>query len=243
MTSKAHPSLDRRELSNPLVALVQLHKLRKRFGATLALDGVSFEVNRGETVGLVGANGAGKSTLIKILAGMEPATSGEILIEGQVRTIASPVQARDFGVVTVHQNIDDGVIFGMTVAENLLLDQLSVRAPHPFLTRRQIIRDARQILDELEIDLPLKSLVEDLPASGRQEVSIARALVKKPKLLILDEPTSTLSAREAERLFELGPIHAEARYFGSIRFASYERDRAPLSPRNCFAERQGRIVS
>ena len=166
MIPTAHLSSHGLASSNASVPLVQLRKLRKRFGATLALDGVSFEVNRGETVGLVGANGAGKSTLIKILAGMEPATSGEILIEGQVRTIASPVHARDFGVVTVHQNIDDGVIFGMTVAENLLLDQLSVGARNPFLTRQQIMRDARKILDELEIDLPLKLPVEDLPASG-----------------------------------------------------------------------------
>ena len=223
------------------VALVQIRDLRKRFGATTALDGVSFDVDRGETLGLLGANGAGKSTLIKILAGLQPASSGDILIEGVIRQIDNPVQARDFGMVTVHQNIDDGVIFGMTVAENLLLDQLAVEAGNPFVTKRHIFREAEKILDELGIDLPLRSIVEDLPASGRQEVAIARALVKKPKLLVLDEPTSTLSAREAERLFD--SVQSMQGRGISVLYVSHRMSEVERLCRRAVVLRNGRVVS
>jgi simple sugar transport system ATP-binding protein len=189
----------------------------------------------------LGANGAGKSTLIKILAGLQPASSGDILIEGVIRKIDNPVQARDFGMVTVHQNIDDGVIFGMTVAENLLLDQLAVEAGNPFVTKRYIFREAEKILDELGIDLPLRSIVEDLPASGRQEVAIARALVKKPKLLVLDEPTSTLSAREAERLFD--SVQSMQGRGISVLYVSHRMSEVERLCRRAVVLRNGRVVS
>lgn len=185
----------------PAEPLVEFRDITKRFGATLALKGVSFSIMPGETLGLLGANGAGKSTLIKVLSGIYPRTSGEILIEGSSAEIRTPVEARDCGIATVHQNIDDAVVFGMTVAENLLLDDLSTFDGPFFLNRRSIMNRARQIQEKLGLKLPLSAPVEDLSASGRQEVAIARALVKSPKLLILDEPTSTLSAREAEKLF------------------------------------------
>lgn len=182
--------------------LIRFDAITKHFGGTVALAGVTFDVSRGETLGLLGSNGAGKSTLIKILSGMQPQTSGRIIIEGEIQTIRNPVEARDRGIVTVHQNIDDGVVFGMTVAENLVLDNLSAPGCKKWMPYRSIRRQAQSMLEELDFDLRLDLPVEQLSASGRQEVSIARALVKKPKLLILDEPTSTLSAREAERLFE-----------------------------------------
>lgn len=180
---------------------VRVVNVTKRFGATLALGGVSFDVEHGETLGLLGANGAGKSTLIKILAGLQPASTGTFFVDGSESDFSTPVQARDAGIVTVHQNIDDGVVFGMSVAENLLLDKLG-EGGNPFVTRRSIHREARHMLEQLELELPLTAMVEDLSASQRQQVSIGRALVRKPKLLILDEPTSTLSAREADQLFD-----------------------------------------
>lgn len=183
-------------------SVVEIRDVTKRFGATLALAGVTFDVREGETLGLLGANGAGKSTLIKILAGIQPPTSGEILVDGDRADHDSPIAAMNRGIVTVHQNIDDGVIFGLTVAENLVLDNLARSTGSPVISSRSIRRQAREILDRLELDLPLDKPVETISASARQQISIARALVKKPRLLILDEPTSTLSAREAELLFE-----------------------------------------
>jgi len=179
--------------------LVALREISKRFGATQALKGVSFSIMPGETLGLLGANGAGKSTLIKVLSGNLMCSSGDILIEGTQARIRSPLQARECGIATVHQNIDDAIVFGMSVAENLLLDDLL--KPPFFLSRRSLMRRAREIDEQFGFKLPLSAPVEALSASGRQEVAIARALVKKPKLLILDEPTSTLSARESEKLF------------------------------------------
>ncbi|MDQ1850795.1 sugar ABC transporter ATP-binding protein, partial [Gemmobacter fulvus] len=143
----------------------------------------------------------GKSTLIKVLSGNFLRSSGEIMVEGQPTEIRSPIDARDCGIATVHQNIDDAVVFGMTVAENLLLDDFSTTETPFFLNRRSLMKRALEVEQKLGIQLPLSALVEDLSASGRQEVAIARALVKRPKLLILDEPTSTLSAREAAKLF------------------------------------------
>ena len=182
-------------------ALIEIRDLTKTFGATRALRGVTFDVRPGETLGLLGANGAGKSTLIKILAGIHKATSGQILIDGQETVFGYPDEARNAGIATVHQNIDDGVVFGMSVAENLLLDEIAKPGSSFLLNKRMVLNRAKIIEQKLELDLPLAAPVESLPASRRQEVAIARELVKRPKLLILDEPTSTLSEREAEKLF------------------------------------------
>ena len=181
--------------------LVEFRGLTKTFGATRALKGVSFGIRAGETVGLLGANGAGKSTLIKTLAGIHRATSGSIVIEGKECIFDFPDDARNAGIATVHQNIDDGVVFGMSVAENLLLDEIAKSSLGFFLTEREIKKRARQVQEKLNLDLPLDAPVEELSPSRRQEVAIARELAKNPKLLILDEPTSTLSEREAEKLF------------------------------------------
>jgi len=182
-----------------VMPLVAFREITKRFGATQALKGVSFSIMPGETLGLLGANGAGKSTLIKVLSGNLTCSSGDILIEGIPTPIRTPLQARECGIATVHQNIDDAVVFGMSVAENLLLDDLL--GPPFFINRRSLMRRAREVEEKLGLALPLSAAVESLSASARQELAIARALVKNAKLLILDEPTSTLSAAESEKLF------------------------------------------
>ncbi len=183
-------------------SLVEIRNVTKVFGATQALRGVTFEIRPGETLGLLGANGAGKSTLIKTLSGIHPPTSGEIVVEGHVRRFSYPSDARNAGIATVHQNIDDGVVFGMSVAENLLLDEIAAPGSPALLDRRQILKRARTVQQKLDLDLPLTIPVEDLTPSRRQEVAIARELVKEPVLLIFDEPTSTLSEHEASKLFD-----------------------------------------
>jgi simple sugar transport system ATP-binding protein len=182
-------------------ALVEFRNITKEFGATRALRGVSFNVYPGETLGLLGANGAGKSTLIKILSGIHRPTSGQIIIEGRECSFSYPDDARNAGIATVHQNIDDGVVFGMSVAENLLLDEMATTAAPVFVTQTKILKRAREVARKLELELPLREPVESLSPSRRQEVAIARELAKNPKLLILDEPTSTLSEKEADKLF------------------------------------------
>ena len=192
-------------------------------------------------LGLLGANGAGKSTLIKTLAGVHRPTSGHIVIEGQECDFRFPDEARNAGIATVHQNIDDGVVFGMSVAENLLLDEIAKPGAKIFLNQREIVRRARKVQQELELDLPLTAPVEDLPPSRRQEVAIARELVKRPKLLILDEPTSTLSEPEAEKLF--AAVRDLKRRGISILYISHRLSEVKLLCDRAVVLRNGLIVS
>ena len=221
--------------------LVEFRDIVKTFGATKALRGVSFNIIAGETVGLLGANGAGKSTLIKILAGIYEATSGEIVVEGETCEFKFPDDARNAGIATVHQNIDDGVVFGMSVAENLLLDEIAKPGGPIFLNRRSVLRRAQAVARNLQLDLPLTSPVEELSASLRQEVAIARELAKSPKLLILDEPTSTLSEREVEKLFtKIKELQARGI---AILYISHRMSEIELLCDRAVVLRNGRIVS
>ncbi len=182
---------------------VSVRDIGKRFGPTVALQGVSFDFNPGEIFALVGANGAGKSTLIKIICGYYPDYDGEILVDGRPVRFSSPHEAYRNGIATVHQLIDQGVVPNMTIAENLALAELLVGEGAPFFYRpQQIARRAAEIAARMGLDhLDLDMQVADLAQSDRQLIAIARALATDPKLLILDEPTSSLSEREADRLF------------------------------------------
>ena len=222
-------------------ALVEFRNITKTFGATRALRGVTFDIRSGETLGLLGANGAGKSTLIKTLAGVHRPTSGQIIIEGLECDFRFPDEARNAGIATVHQNIDDGVVFGMSVAENLLLDEIATPGAKIFLNQREIVRRARKVQQELQLDLPLAAPVEDLSPSRRQEVAIARELVKRPKLLILDEPTSTLSEREAEKLF--AAVQDLKRRGISILYITHRLSEVQLLCDRAVVLRNGLIVS
>lgn len=221
--------------------LLEIKDITKAFGATRALRGVSLNVRAGETVGLLGANGAGKSTLIKILSANYSATSGDIFVEGERKTFAFPDDARDAGIETVHQNIDDGVVFGMSVAENLLLEEIATSGSSIFVNQNAIMKRAKRIEEQLGLELPLSAPIEDLSASGRQEVLIARALVKNPKLLILDEPTSTLSAREAEKLFDA--VRDLKRRGIAILYISHRMSEIELLCDRAVVLRNGLIVS
>lgn len=245
MTAEAIERPTGEALSNPVgpaaSSLVSIENITKTFGATQALRGVSMAVNANETVGLLGANGAGKSTLIKALAGLHAPTSGRIMVEGIERNFRFPDDARAAGIATVHQNIDDGVVFGMTVAENLMLDELATASVPFFLRKRDILARAREVQQRLDLDLPLTSPVEDLPPSRRQEVAIAREIAKSPKLLILDEPTSTLSEREAEKLFDA--IEDLQRRGISILYISHRMSEVQHLCDRAVVLRDGRIVS
>ncbi|GAA3846152.1 sugar ABC transporter ATP-binding protein [Sphaerisporangium flaviroseum] len=180
--------------------VVSVSGVSKRYGATRALRDVSLELRAGEIFGLIGTNGAGKSTLINVLSGVTRPTSGGIRMRGRAVELSGPLDAQDAGVQTVHQNIDDGVVFGTTVAENLTLDSLARRGAGWFTTRARTREAARGVAEAARLSVPLDAPVETLPASARQQIVIARALSRSPRLLILDEPTSTLSATESGAL-------------------------------------------
>ncbi|HEX4251985.1 MAG TPA: sugar ABC transporter ATP-binding protein [Pseudonocardia sp.] len=186
--------------------VLEVRDISKSFGPNRVLRGVSFEVARGAIYGLMGANGAGKSTLIKILCGAEAPDGGRILLGGREVSFPDPIAAHRLGVGTVHQNPNDGVVLDMTVAENLALDTLTDGSSPLRFSRRRTEQHAVEVADTLGLRLTkavLRAPVRELGVSERQLLVLARALSRKPEILILDEPTSALSAQETSRLFEL----------------------------------------
>lgn len=181
--------------------VVEVQDIGKSFGATRALDGVSVEFRSGEILAMVGANGAGKSTLIKIICGYHTEYEGEILIDGKPVHLHTPKDAYSAGIATVHQIINQGVVQSMSVCENLTLAELLAPGQAPFYKKEELYRRAREVAAIMDLHIDLDAQVEDLSQSDRQLIAIARALASNPKLLILDEPTSSLSDKEAERLF------------------------------------------
>jgi simple sugar transport system ATP-binding protein len=186
--------------------VLEVRDITKSFGPNQVLRGVGLGVERGSIYGLMGANGAGKSTLIKILCGAEKPDGGTILLAGEAVTFSDPLAAARHGVGTVHQNPNDGVVLDMTVAENLALDQLTDPSSPPTFTFRRTERYAAGVADTLGLRLSrsvMRATVRELGVSERQLLVLARALSRKPEILILDEPTSALSTDESGRLFEL----------------------------------------
>ncbi len=181
----------------------QLNGIEKAFGPNRVLRGIDLSLEAGEITVLMGANGAGKSTLVKILCGVHRADAGEMLLFGAPFAPATPSEAIGRGVVTVHQSIDDGVIPDLDVASNLLLDRLTSRASGFFVRESAMRAEAAKIAGAMGLDLDPKAIVGSLGLAERQLIAIARAMARDPKVLILDEPTSSLSAAEAERLFRL----------------------------------------
>ena len=189
-------------MSNP-EPLVRLRDLCKTFGAQRALDQVSLDIYPGEGVALLGAKGAGKSTLVRILSGTLVPDAGELWVDGQRQRFTSPLSARRVGIVAVHQCPDDAIAPGLSVAENLLLDELGQPDADFLLNRKSLLQRAEAIAAGLGLDLPLQHPVERLNPADRQLLVLARAFAQLPRLLILDEPTAALSEADAERLLGL----------------------------------------
>ncbi len=185
------------------MALVSLRNVFKAFGSTRALSGASLDVKAGEIVALMGSNGAGKSTLVKILSGVIAADAGDILLHDRPFSPRSPADAAAAGIVTVHQSTGVVGVPGLPVADSLLIDRYADRGTPFFLSRGSVRRRAKAIIEEAGFDLPLDRDFADLSAADRQLVAIARAIGRKAELLILDEPTASLSGAEALRLYAI----------------------------------------
>ncbi|RTM04855.1 MAG: sugar ABC transporter ATP-binding protein [Hyphomicrobiales bacterium] len=184
-------------------AVFRVEGLRKSFGQNEVLGGISLELFAGEVTVLMGANGAGKSTLVKIVSGVYSRGAGSMQLAGQAFDPQSPAEAIRAGVVTVHQNINDGVVADLDVATNLTFDRLSGKGASLLFKPRDVRAEARAVADRMGLAIDLKARVSDLSLADRQMVAIARAMAHQPKVLILDEPTSSLSSAEADRLFSL----------------------------------------
>ena len=180
------------------MSLLAAHGVTKRFGGVTALDGVELEAQPGRTLGLLGANGSGKSTLSKIIAGEIRPDAGRIVLGGQEVRLASPQDAAARGIVIAHQH--PNLAPDLLVWENLFLGAEHC-GPAGFVNRRASRRAARALLEELGAPIDVEQPAGMLSAAGQQMVEIARALSRKPRLLILDEPTAALATAEVARLF------------------------------------------
>ncbi len=178
-----------------------LRSVSKAYGATLALDAVDLSIERGEVLALMGANGAGKSTLAKIASGVIQPDHGEIILAGRPIRFASPLAAHQAGVVTVHQSTELLGVASLSVAENLVLGELCGGGFGLTTSARRIRLRAAAVAAGIGLDLPLDQQFGELGPAQRQLVAIARAVATDAKALILDEPTASLAAAEADRLF------------------------------------------
>ncbi|MDB5524940.1 MAG: hypothetical protein JWM58_2703 [Rhizobium sp.] len=174
--------------------------IRKTYGGAQALKGVSLTLEAGEVHGLVGANGAGKSTVIKILAGLAHADAGEVAIDGNVVAITNPGQATDLGMNFIHQEL--AFIPGMTVLENIMLG-LPKKSRYGMVDWKTIARDVEPVARRVGITAPLSAEVKDLSTAENWLINICRALIRKARLIVMDEPTASLSAAESEKLFTI----------------------------------------
>ncbi|XAZ26110.1 sugar ABC transporter ATP-binding protein (plasmid) [Sinorhizobium sp. B11] len=174
--------------------------VRKTYGGVQALRGVSLTLRAGEIHGLVGANGAGKSTLIKVLAGLTYADAGEVLIDGNPVAVASPAVATDLGMNFIHQEL--AFIPGMTVLENIMLG-LPKKTRFGIVDWTAIARDVEPVARRVGIVAPLNAKVKDLSTAENWLINICRALMRKARLIVMDEPTASLSAAESEKLFKI----------------------------------------
>jgi ribose transport system ATP-binding protein len=188
--------------ANPATAgepILVLQKLDKRFGPTHALKTVDLAFEQGEIHAVVGENGAGKSTLIKVLTGVFPRTSGEILWRGEKVALATPHEAIGLGINAVHQEVV--LCPHLTVAANIFLGDEEMRGG--LLDHRRMVRDAQKLLDGLGFSLPAGAILSSLTIGQQQLVATARAERRGAKFLIFDEPTAYLTRQEAAALFDL----------------------------------------
>ncbi len=221
---------------------LEVRELGKRFGATQALAEVSFSLQGGRILALLGENGAGKSTLIKILCGVHQADTGQVRLSGQAVQFRTPAQAIRAGIVQVPQELR--LVPALSVAHNILLGQLPTRriAGLPgWLDRAAMRARAQALLADLQIDLDPDVPAGRLSFAERQLVVIARAFAHDAKVLILDEPTASLEKREVDRLFE---VVRRSRDQGlAIIYISHRLDEIPLIADACMVMRDGRVVT
>jgi inositol transport system ATP-binding protein len=178
--------------------LLEVSKVSKAFPGVVALDEVTLRLRHGTVHGLIGENGAGKSTLMKIVAGVCAPDAGELRLEGRKLRLDSPRQALACGIAMIHQELN--LLPTMSVAENIWIRREPLNACG-FVRQRELRRRTRALLERLAVDLDPDEELRSLPLAARQLVEIARALSYDSRLLIMDEPTSALTERDAERLF------------------------------------------
>ncbi|MBQ7100103.1 MAG: sugar ABC transporter ATP-binding protein, partial [Clostridia bacterium] len=184
-------------------AKVEMKNVVKKFPGVTALNGISFDIRPGEVHVLLGENGAGKSTLMKILSGVHKPTSGEIIIDGKAFSHLTPHDSYKNGISVIYQELS--VINELSIGENLFIGRLPTKKLGPFETvdHSEINRRAKEILKTVGLNRDPKTAVEELSISEKQQVEIAKALAADSKVIIMDEPTASLTNSEVDSLFKI----------------------------------------
>jgi rhamnose transport system ATP-binding protein len=178
--------------------ILQIRHISKRFDTTQALDGVSLDLYPGEIHALMGENGAGKSTLIKIMTGVYHADQGEMLLDGKPIQVGNSVEAQAYGIAAIYQ--EPMIYPDLNVAENIFITN---RSRGLIVNWRKMYRDAQEILAKLDVKLDVRMPARGLTLAAQQTIEIAKAISLHVRVLIMDEPTASLSAHEVEQLFKV----------------------------------------
>ncbi|TIT20469.1 MAG: sugar ABC transporter ATP-binding protein [Mesorhizobium sp.] len=183
--------------------VLEVRHVSKNFGAIQALTDVSFQVERGEVVGLMGDNGAGKSTIVKTVAGNFPPSDGEIAVDGEVCHFHQPVQARAKGIEVVYQDL--ALADNLTAAQNVFLGREIKKGfwPIRILDKQAMIDRSAALFKELKSETRPRDLVRKMSGGQRQAVAIARTRLSNAKLVLMDEPTAAISVRQVAEVLEL----------------------------------------
>jgi ABC-type sugar transport system ATPase subunit len=186
---------------NQRTTILEIRDLHKSFPGVEALKGVNFVLKEGDIHGLLGQNGAGKSTLIKILTGVYSMTRGHIFLNNEEIRIRNTQEARSFGLSTIYQ--DTNLIEPMSVAENLMLGSFPTHGPFRFVDRKRMCEMVIPFLEKVNLDIDPLILVENLTQGQKQIVMLAKILIQRKKIIILDEPTTALNNAEVNVFFNV----------------------------------------
>ncbi|MDQ0390593.1 ATP-binding cassette domain-containing protein [Labrys monachus] len=181
------------------VPVLSLQNIHKAFGGIIALERVDLDIHAGEVVALVGDNGAGKSTLVKIIAGVQPATQGRILIDGAEVAMTDPSDSQALGIQVVYQDL--ALADAQPVYMNMFLGKELVTGPLRRLDRKRMITETESLVKELDVRIPsARATIRDLSGGQRQGIAIARATHWATKLVLMDEPTAALGVAETAKV-------------------------------------------
>ena len=225
------------EATTPAIPVLEARGVTKRFAGVTALDSVDFAVRPGESLALMGENGAGKSTLIKVLTGVYQPDDGELLLGGVPAKFARPLDAQRNGVSTIYQEVN--LIPLMSVAQNIFLGR-EPRNRFGLINFARMYADARGLLDVYGIDVDVRRPLRSLALGIQQMVALARSVSINARVVIMDEPTSSLEAREVETLFSVVSLLREQGI--AIVYVSHRMDEIYRVAERVIVLRDGRVV-
>lgn len=217
---------------------IEMQSIYKTFGAVRALDGVDLSIETNEILGLVGDNAAGKSTLMKVLSGAYTADGGHILMDNQPCRVDSPEDARRLGIEMVYQDL--ALADNLDVTGNVFMGRELSYGPFHFLSRKQMDAQTRLLIERLAIDISdVRQLVQTLSGGQRQAVAIGRSMAFHARLVIMDEPTASLSPESAEKVLEV--IRSLKKYGVSVVLINHRKDEVGRIADRVVVMRHGKV--